>query len=130
MRELLTSNADSSIRNKCGDTALHIACSLNKVEIIQLLLSFYTDPYELNDDGHAPIELCDRKALEAMESVHNHFACLLMKNRSQFTDISFTFLKGDSLLAHKAIIAARCEALHKLITTSTTIKMPQGKIPK
>lgn len=100
---------------------------MNKVDLIQLLLANNTDPYALNDDGQSAIELCDRRTLEAIEGIYSSLSTTLINNRSLYTDVTFTFSSGQSVQAHKSIIAARCDALFKMIPPNDVqVKLPQG----
>ena len=56
---LLNANASLNTKDSCGETALHLACDLNSLQVISLLIKF-TSIDATNDRCQTPLHIASR----------------------------------------------------------------------
>jgi len=98
-----------------GNTALHIACSLNHMPIALHLIATFPDLiYTKNDvDRQTPLFYANetvRKAIKGAYVKRMQGNALAVASRT-FSDVRFTLSNGDVIFAHRILLSLRCPKL-------------------
>ena len=97
---------------------MHVACSMNRPDFVQLLLNFDCDPHQRDDDGNFPLQIC---------AFHGHIKCMKYlidyvreKTKERHKILSFVNQRSDKkLLRSSPLLFAATEGRYEAVKMLT-----------
>ncbi|XP_067662472.1 uncharacterized protein [Haliotis asinina] len=132
IQHLLPYAADPCCQNINGNTPLHVACSLGKIEIVASLLSYYKDLSIMNRCGKTPLHVaCECNHTSIVDLLLEVIRLRTLQNGDGGVYLDYQDIENGATCLHIACHRNSVQSVSLLLEhgASTTIKDNNGNMP-